>query len=229
VDAAAKQHLKNFVKVLVTLALVLGVIVGYRYSMYRQFYEYRYQDKDMDGVADYMDIDMDGDGINNDEDDDANGNETPNLDEILNAMNELAQANYSGLPFGEFMKGFMKTMRFFDNVDAVLIPYEKAGIYLGLEPGVSGPGSINSAMDLYNFIESHGRFYKIGRRSDFPAIGDIAFFGPDFCALVAQVDQDTFTVVMLVCERDTGMSLATLEKIQNNGHTLTEYGALSPQ
>ena len=227
-DPAIRQHVKNFIKVVVVLVIVMGVLVGSRHLMSVKFYEYRYPDIDRDGIANYMDMDVDGDGIDNHEDDDANGNGLSNLHDILEAADELAKGGYSFLPFGGWKKEITHKLLYFENVDAVLIPHEKAGIYLGLKPD-GPPDTITTTRDLYNFIQENGSFYTIRTRYDLPTPGDIAFFGPDFCALVVKVDENDYTVQMLVCEAGLGMCVATMERIQHNGHTLTEYGTLTPQ
>jgi len=226
-----KQKMVNLIKILVVLALAVIVFTAWRVSLAMNFYYYRQVDSDGDGTPDFEDNDLDGDGVPNFEDADANNNGVENIDDILNAADELAAKNYSYDPFPSFFGELGRKMRYFRPVDAVLIPFEKAGIYLDL---INSEGMIpeeadriKTSADLYDFVQTYGRFETMRTKFDLPPIGSIAFFGRDFCGLV--IDAENVDVELLVCERAIGLAKTTVRTMINTGHRLTEYGILDFQ
>jgi len=223
-----KQHLVNATKIVVVVILLATVFIAYRVARGMKFYEYRSQDKDSDGLPDFEDSDMDGDGLANIEDDDADGNGIPNLDDIVEEAGKLAAKKHQAAPFGMNLGDLGRKLCFFRPVDAVLFPYEKAGIYLDI---VNAGGMIPTDADriktcaaLYKFVEERGEFWQPRTKFELPEAGEIVFFGEDFCALV--IDAKNITVDVLVCDRSLGLAVTTVQSLKNSGYKFTSYGSL---
>ena len=223
-----KQKVINAIKIFVALLLVVTVFTVWRVSLGLKFYDYRHADTDSDGTPDFEDNDLDGDGLPNFEDDDADNNGVDNIDDILDAVEELAARKYSYDRFPSFLGKMGRKMRYFRPVDAVIIPFEKAGLYLDLvNSGGMIPDEadrIKTPADLHGFVQMFGRFETMRTKFDLPPIGAIAFFGHDFCGLV--IDAENVDVELLVCDRSIGLAKTTVRTMINSGHRLTEYGIL---
>jgi len=220
-----RQKLGNLAKIVVVL-LMLGVVFSfYRHSMYIRFFEYRHIDTDDDTIVNPLDADIDGDGIPNMEDTDADGNGASNVDQFIANAQAFANVKLQYDPFGGHLGDLSRQLFFFYNVDAVLIPLEKSGIYLNLETGAGN--EVLTTRDLHDFIAARHGFYRTMGQFDLPTVGDVAFFGDDFCALV--VAAENVTVQLIVCEKSLGSAFTTLQTLKNSGYKLTEYGILFPE
>ena len=228
-DDASKKSLANLLKVLVFILVLLVFVVGYRYSLYVKFYEYRYGDIDGDGKINLVDEDVDGDGLDNFEDDDADGDGKPNLEDVLDEASAFASAGYHAAPFSGWLQDVFRKMHLFSNIDGVLVPFEKAGLYIGLEgdPRKTNPFSIQSGADLHDHIEDVSGFYTTRNQFDLPALGDIAFFHTGICGIV--VGAKNITVRVFLCEKQIGVGIRSVAKMKNNSHILKEYGVILPE
>lgn len=187
-----------------------------------------YKDLDSDGVVNMEDNDMDGDGILNIKDTDANGNGKTNLKDIIEVATKI-QGVYYDKTEGSFWEIFSR-LGLIINTDAVLKPYEHAGIFLRKEMAedfklhpqyVGTPKDAlfeRKAQNIYTFLKNNDML--IDAKAE-PRVGDIAFYGDDLnhVALIFEVqDRNNFKVLEADSSRGTN--------IVPNGEVVKRAGAI---
>lgn len=121
-----------FLVCVIILALTIIPLLFYlNQHMFSNNADNYYDDLDRDGIMNMRDLDMDGDGVLNLDDEDANNNNKSNIEDIIKTANK-AKGSYYDKTEGK-LYGLLSRFGFLSNMDAVLKPYDYAGIFLGKE------------------------------------------------------------------------------------------------
>jgi len=244
------QAIRRFMKALtvVMLVLIVAIIVcAFQIaSQYRVLYEYRYDDKDGDSIANYKDDDMDNDellnwvkpdqGIKWIEDYDADGDYTENIREImLNAEKHVGRW-YDHLEGNLWnIGGYMGSVL---PADVIVYSYDEAGVYISSmmradcekhpdrypsARGFRSPRFSRTTDNLYAFFSSIDQLFDY---NGYAEECDVIFYDNGaHCALVIRPGDD-FSFGVIEASKKKGCVSTTNREIRKRGLKPTHIGRI---
>ena len=221
------------------VVLLLGAVgvtsLGYlRVAMVNQYYSYRYEDRDRDGVPNWLDEDMDGDGIPNVEDTDANGNGTPNAEDVVAAAREMVGRIYD-IPGGMGLK-FGDRLGLMNSADVLLVAVGKAGVFIE-QVGTARYDPADEADAQPDIAELRDTTILLSRLRAAqylvdpfyePIPGDLVFFKDGYAGVVTEIDaQGGFKCVVALGELAKVVEL-TSKQLSAKGHLVRCHAQFVP-
>ena len=230
----ARGFLPRWLVVLIVGLIGISGLLYLRVSIVDQYYRYRYQDFDRDGIANWRDADMDGDGIDNFEDDDANGNGKENTVDIVRAARDMISRVYDipggiGLTFGDRL-GLM------NEADVALVACGRAGLFLQqlFNNQHDNATASNREIDrilyrktdlLLSRLSAHGYAYDA---YNLPEPGDLVFFNTGYLGVITSLsDTGVFKCVIALASQVQVVELSATD-LKAKGHRIRCYAQIAP-
>ncbi|MEW6407215.1 MAG: metal-dependent hydrolase [Patescibacteria group bacterium] len=220
---------KYFKKILIASYLIFISVIFVLYIswpyLYRGKIDFYYKDQDKDKIINMRDLDLDGDGILNFKDKDADNNNQKNIDQI-SKIAEKIEGTWHDRSEGGFWE-IPSRFGLLSKTDAVIIPYNAAGIFLKKELEedfqkypyryANSPKNSRFIRDSYNlfiFFRNNGMLKDGG----YFKAGDIVFFGEKInnIGLVINGGKEE-TVRILMADRDKFRFLSGKETQEKYG------------